>query len=117
MNEAMTNQQMIDEVVHKIYEKYPQLKEQFGEKGLRKCREDNVHHFRHLDTAFELTDVQFFVDYAHWLNGILQKHGMTVDHLCVNFEIIQQVVDNWIDADRKVFYDKAIDQAVLELRA
>lgn len=108
---------LIDNVIDELYEEYPSLKTKFGEKGIRKCREDNEHHFRYLETAYELNNSQFFVDYALWLNGILQKHGMSSEHLCVNFEIIKKVMDNDIEEERSTHYSSSINQALKELKA
>ncbi|MGM7703607.1 hypothetical protein ACSVDE_17935 [Pseudalkalibacillus sp. Hm43] len=106
---------VVDRVVEELYDRYPNLKEQFGEKGVRKCREDNEHHLRYLETSYELDNVQFFVDYALWLNGILQKHGMSAEHLRVNFEIIKQVMDNDIEEERKEHYEASLDEALKAL--
>jgi hypothetical protein len=79
-------QHIIDEVTEGIYRDYPSLLEKFGEQGRQKCREDNEHHIKHLRTASTMGDHQFFIDYAHWLNGILTSRGMKTDHLVDNFE-------------------------------
>jgi hypothetical protein len=79
-------QRIIDEVTEGIYRDYPSLLERFGEQGRQKCREDNEHHIKHLQTAITMDDHQFFIDYAHWLNGILTSRGMKTDHLVDNFE-------------------------------
>nr|WP_251025901.1 hypothetical protein [Bacillus sp. ISL-47] len=75
-----------------IYEREPSLLERFGEKGKEKCGEDNHHHMKHLQSAFELNQSAFFTDYAVWLDGILTKHGMKTQHLIDNFELIQTVL-------------------------
>ncbi|WP_261134159.1 hypothetical protein [Bacillus sp. Marseille-Q3570] len=109
-------ERMIVEVVEQIYRKYPELKERYGEQGVQKCREDNDHHFKHLETAFELKNDQFFVDYALWLNGILQNHGMTAEHLYINFELIQKVLDDELGTERKDAYENALNKAIIILK-
>lgn len=106
---------LIDQVIVQLYEKYPSLYVRFGEKGKKKCREDNEHHFAHLETAYELQNTQFFVDYARWLNGILQKHGMTSEHLYDNFKIIEEVITQDIGTDRKKHYKQSLAHALVEL--
>ncbi|CEG28825.1 hypothetical protein [Bacillus sp. B-jedd] len=88
-------EQIIDTVTAKIYEREPGLLERYGEKGKLKCKEDNLHHFNHLKTAYELNDKAVFTDYALWLNGILTKHGMSTQHLIDNFAIIEEVLHNY----------------------
>jgi hypothetical protein len=79
-------------VTDKIYELDPSLHEKYGEKGKKKCLEDNHHHFKHLHTAWELNESKFFTDYAIWLDGILTRHEMTTQHLLDNFDMIGQVL-------------------------
>lgn len=81
---------IIDEVTEGIYRDYPALLEKFGERGRQKCREDNQHHIKHLQTAENMGDSQFFIDYAHWLNGILTSRGMKTEHLVDNFYRLQK---------------------------
>lgn len=83
---------MVERVTEKIYEKDPTLIDRYGDKGRAKCIEDNHHHFKHLETAFELNNSIFFTDYAVWLNGILQKFGMSTELLMDNFDFIIEVL-------------------------
>ncbi|RZT14502.1 hypothetical protein [Fictibacillus sp. BK138] len=83
---------MVERVTEKIYENDPSLMDRYGEKGRGKCIEDNHHHFKHLETAYELDNEEFFTDYALWLDGILQKFGMTTELLMDNFSIIIDVL-------------------------
>jgi hypothetical protein len=84
---------MVERVTEKIYKNDPSLMDRYGEKGRAKCIEDNHHHFKHLETAYELDNKGFFTDYALWLDGILQKFGMTTALLMDNFSIIIDVLN------------------------
>jgi hypothetical protein len=84
---------MVERVTEKIYENDPSLMDRYGEKGRTKCIEDNHHHFKHLETAYELDNEEFFIDYALWLDGILQKFGMTTELLMDNFSLIVDVLN------------------------
>lgn len=86
--------EIIEEVTEGIYKDYPLLLEKYGEKGRQKCREDNVHHIKHLQTAASMGDEKFFIDYAHWLNGILTSRGMKTEHLIDNFVRLQKAFRN-----------------------
>lgn len=97
----MSYEKIVNRVTEKIYELEPSLLERFGEKGKEKCREDNHHHMKHLETAYELDQPAFFIDYAVWLEGILTKHGMKSQHLIDNFEIIQAVLAESKESDEK----------------
>jgi hypothetical protein len=108
---------MIDEITEGMYEAYPELLDKYGEQGKRKCREDNGHHFRHLETAYQVNNDQIFVDYAIWLNGILVRHGMQPDHLIDNFERIQKVLPGGgLPEELVAAYVRMLDQGIDVLR-
>ncbi|PPA69452.1 hypothetical protein [Jeotgalibacillus proteolyticus] len=102
-----------------IYEREPSLMERFGEKGKRKCYEDNIHHFKQLQSAYALQQAAFFTDYALWLNGILSKHGMNEQHLIDNFQIIHQVINetDTLDADTVKTYEVYLNEAIGALQS
>ncbi|MCA0173764.1 hypothetical protein [Bacillus sp. RAR_GA_16] len=81
--------EIIDRVVEGIYRDMPGLLERFGEQGRVKCREDNYHHIKHLNSARNLNSDEFFVDYALWLNNILTVRGMKTEHLIDNFKRLE----------------------------
>lgn len=81
--------EIIDRVVEGIYRDMPELLERFGEQGRVKCREDNYHHIKHLNSARNLNSDEFFVDYALWLNNILTVRGMKTEHLIDNFKRLE----------------------------
>ncbi|MDM5227115.1 hypothetical protein QUF73_12950 [Cytobacillus sp. NJ13] len=97
----MNFEKVVHRVTEAIYEREPSLLDRFGEQGKEKCREDNHHHMKHLETAYELNQSAFFTDYAVWLDGILNKHGMKTRHLIGNFEIIQAVLAEDKDSPEK----------------
>lgn len=88
----MNADEIVDQVTEKIYRLEPALLERFGEQGKAKCREDNHHHLKHLQTAYELNETKVFTDYTVWLNGILTRHGMKTKHLINNFEITRSLL-------------------------
>ncbi|WP_257535612.1 hypothetical protein [Mesobacillus foraminis] len=111
---------IIEHVTEGIYRDYPALLKRFGERGREKCREDNEHHIRHLQTSLKLGDHQFFIDYAHWLNGILTSRGMETSHLIDNFERLQeafcQVDPTSEDAPAALTYNEFLDYAIASLK-
>jgi len=109
----------IDDVVANLYREHPEWYERYGEVGRIKCREDNVHHVRHLETAFQLENMDIFTDYAVWLNGILEAHGMSVEHLMDNLcKMVETVSERTeLTAERRAFFAKALTAAVERLRS
>ncbi|MDR7074902.1 hypothetical protein [Fictibacillus barbaricus] len=105
--------EMVEKVTEKIYEKDPSLDERYGDKGRTKCIEDNHHHFKHLETAYELDNAAFFTDYALWLDGILQKFGMSTELLCDNFHFIIEVLkEEKVENPRVEVYIDYLNQAI-----
>lgn len=111
MNQSLMNT-IIEEVTEGIYRDYPILLEKYGERGRQKCKEDNEHHIKYLQTAAKMDEEKYFVDYAHWLNGILTSRGMQTEHLIDNFQRLKYAFEKSNDDEQKVFInmlDSAID--------
>lgn len=85
-----------EEIMHKatalIYERNTWLLERYGPKGKDRTNEDNLHHLNHLATARELRNSDVFKDYAVWLAGLLQSHGMKAALVIENFEILKNIL-------------------------
>ncbi|RSD25517.1 hypothetical protein [Mesobacillus subterraneus] len=107
---------IIEEVTAGIYRDYPNLLEKYGEQGRQKCKEDNVHHIKYLQTAFSMGEDQYFIDYAHWLNGILTSRGMKTDHLVDNFERLKAAFANLKEEESSTEFISMLDCAILSLQ-
>ncbi|WHY72602.1 hypothetical protein [Fictibacillus enclensis] len=107
---------IVNKVVTKMYEDYPDLQNRYGEKGKKKAIEDNYHHMKHLETAYELKNPVFFSDYASWLNGILEKFGMTADLLIYNFDEIDKILAGMPDDDRVSAYRSYLGEGIKVLK-
>lgn len=107
---------IVNTVVEKMYVDYPDLHERYGEKGKKKAIEDNHHHMKHLETAYELNNPAFFTDYAVWLNGILEKFGMTADLLIYNFDEIDKVLSTKTPDDRITAYRSYLEKGMNVLK-
>ncbi|WP_166243464.1 hypothetical protein [Paenibacillus turpanensis] len=106
----------IEDALKGMYEAFPELLERYGERGVQKCREDNRHHFRHLDTAYLLRSSNIFTDYALWLNGMLVRFGMKPDHLIDNFERLIRSIPKRFEEDRAASYVEYLHQAIAAMR-
>ncbi|KZE36399.1 hypothetical protein AV656_14750 [Bhargavaea cecembensis] len=111
----MNVDEIVNQVTEKIYELEPALLERFGDQGKAKCREDNHHHMKHLQTAYELNETKIFTDYAVWLNGILTRHGMNTKHLIDNFEIIRSLLTE-DKSEQAESYRQALSKAIETLK-
>ncbi|GAE25856.1 hypothetical protein JCM9140_1877 [Halalkalibacter wakoensis JCM 9140] len=106
---------LIDEIIDGIYTTYPELEERFGERGKIKCREDNEHHFNHLETAYLMKQSKIFTEYAIWLNNVLVSRGMKTEHLLDNFIRIKQTIKNKMDDERTPHFLSYLEDAINEL--
>ena len=106
---------VIDKAVDKLYERYPELIERFGEPGRKKCYEDNIHHFNYLESAANVGDSKVFSDYALWLNSVLVSRGMKSDHLIDNFICIMESLDE-TDVEKGETFELYLKQAIESIR-
>lgn len=106
---------IIDRVVQGIYRDMPELLERFGEQGRVKCREDNYHHIKHLNSARNLDSDDFFVDYVLWLNNILTARGMKTEHLIDNFKRLENEIGAVGSFDEKDDYLSTLKKGIAEL--
>ncbi|WP_226671701.1 hypothetical protein [Rossellomorea aquimaris] len=102
---------VIDKAVEKLYERYPELDERFGEAGRKKCYEDNIHHFNYLESAADVGEAKVFSDYALWLNSVLVSRGMKSDHLIDNFNCIMESLDE-TDVEKGKTFELYLKQAI-----
>ena len=106
---------VIDEAVGKLYDRYPELDEKYGEAGRKKCYEDNIHHFNYLESAADVGESKVFSDYALWLNSVLVSRGMKSDHLIVNFNCIKESLAE-ADIERGESFKLYLTQAIDSIR-
>ncbi|SIS43595.1 hypothetical protein [Salimicrobium flavidum] len=110
-------QYITDCVVKEFYLNYPWLEEKFGEKGRKHTREDNEHHLRHLELAYELDDEKIFKDYSIWLNDVLVSRGVGTRLIIENYDMIQRYMqDVEIDQQERSFYTHVLETSISYLK-
>jgi hypothetical protein len=114
MNRSFSTEMVIREVTERIYKEDPSLIDRYGERGVEKCREDNEHHLRQLSAAYAIKDEKMFVDYALWLDGILQRHGMNTKHLTDNFLFLSEALGKYPD-EQSACYKRYLQAAAEKL--
>lgn len=114
MNHSLINA-IIEEVTDGIYRDYPILLEKYGERGRIKCKEDNEHHIKYLQTAAAMDEEKYFVDYAHWLDGILTSRGMKTEHLIDNFERLKTAFEKMNADEHSGVFIKMLNSAINSL--
>lgn len=76
----------------------------FGERAIRRGREDNRYHIAYLVQALAVDDMGILENYARWLQSLLTARGMCSRHLAENFDRLGQAIagEHWHDGARAV---------------
>lgn len=74
------------QVTEALYTRHGSELARFGERGRRVCSQDIGHHLDCLQAVLQTEQAQAFVDYAVWLQNVLQGRGMATAHLDYTFE-------------------------------
>ncbi|MYL49053.1 hypothetical protein GLV98_06130 [Halobacillus litoralis] len=108
---------LVQLVADEIYEAYPYLWEKFGQNGRDRTEEDNFHHLDHLQAAYEMKSVDFFIDYTTWLNTVLTSRDVPTSLIIDNYERLVRLLKNMevVDEDEKQCYIKYLDESLQHL--
>lgn len=98
-----TKQLIAAETAKSIYEAYPDLWDRFGEKGFIHTEKDNHHHLDHLETAYSMEDEAIFLDYAKWLESVLQSRGVETDLIIDNFDRLVAILPGKVSEEEEAF--------------
>ncbi len=106
----------VEEIVQQIYEAYPWLTERFGDNGRMRTAEDNFHHLDHLETAFQMDDSGFFIEYTKWLEQVLTSRNVGTELIVDNFERLRTVLPGKLDNERETAYTEYLQLALSVLQ-
>ncbi len=73
-------------------DRFPALRERFGERADTRCTEDTRHHLRHLAAAVT-TDHQIFTAYVQWAVDMFAGLGIESDDLRDHLQVMADVID------------------------
>ena len=105
--------EIVEEVTADIYAAYPFLLEKYGEQGKERCKEDNIHHLKTLETAFLVDDEKIFIDYTLWLNSVLTSRGMKSELIIDNFKRLLEALDGKLEGEAQAsFYMCALNSGI-----
>ena len=110
MNQArvLDHQEIIDELVfeisRKVFLQYPELLEQYGEKGRSQTVTDLQKHFHYLQTAFRLEAPELFVDHVKWLFNVLKSRGIEINYVYTGLSIMKESLQGKLPPDKEKFY-------------
>lgn len=75
-------------VTTRLYEEFPDILEQHGERGRQKCLQDMHYNIEHLIPAVDLEDAEMFARYARWLDDMLGSRGVNTRDVKRCFELV-----------------------------
>ena len=109
---------LVDLVVEDIYNSYPELVEKFGDNGRKRTVEDNYHHIRHLETAYQMKQSSFFQEYTRWLNNVLTSRGVGTALIIDNYERLIKWMEQaeFDSAEEKEAYRTYLDEGIKNLK-
>lgn len=105
-------------VVERQYELFPESLSRYGERGKLKGVEDAEYSIKYLAEAIALGDVQLFINYILWLNGVLAGVKVPTTILVDHLTILKQELRNSLPHGYSSISDTYLDHAlhVLECR-
>ncbi len=80
--------------LRRIYETWPELGDQYGERGRSLTAEDNYWHLNFLDVAVELNYAPHFDRYADWLVSFLGPRGLGPHHVAGAFGFLADALES-----------------------
>lgn len=81
-----------DAVTSRFERERPELFAKYPETGRARCTEDNVHHIENLAAALDIDDVDSFVGYREWVDGLLEARGVPSEDLATDLRILSDVL-------------------------
>ncbi|RSL32364.1 hypothetical protein D7Z54_15825 [Salibacterium salarium] len=103
---------IVREVVEEIYTAFPELWDQHEESGYEKAIEYNFHHLEHLETTYEMDDINFFLDYADWLDNVLRRQNVETYVVIDNFERLVRLIPEHVEPEEETAYLFYLESAV-----
>ncbi|SES18894.1 hypothetical protein [Salipaludibacillus aurantiacus] len=116
MSLPFSEEAVAEALTEKFYEQDGAELEKFGDRGRKHTKEDLLHHFNYLNTAYELENEQIFVDYALWLHQVLVTRGVPEEMLLKSFAWIDEELERYEEDKRMAFYQKCLRLANDALR-
>lgn len=104
-----------EEVVATDYASRPELLERYGERGRPFYVRDTRYHLAFLAEAIAGGDPELFVDYVAWARSMLSAHGVHVEDLARNLELLKAAIERHLADDSAATATAPIDLALVQL--
>lgn len=80
------------------FDRYPELRERYGEAGLAHCTADAAYHLQYLAQALRVRNDDLFADYARWAKIMLEARHVPAADLSSNLATVADVVAEKVPA-------------------
>lgn len=105
-----------EHVISREYERRPELVERYGERGRAFYKRDNDYHVSFLAEAIANEDPALFVDYVTWARSMLTSHGVLLEDLVKNLQLLKEAIEDQLgDPDSVARICGPIDLALAQL--
>ena len=115
-NKLVAGREIIAQIVTREYFEFrPELKQKWGEVGLKRCTEDTGYHVAYLAEAIRFDFPILFVDYLGWTKILLASLRISANDLRQNLEILKAVLASRFDAEETALAAQTIDAGLAAL--
>jgi MerR family transcriptional regulator, light-induced transcriptional regulator len=99
------------QVNDEFFQRHPDWRERYGEKGVQHGFEDACFHIDFLRGAIEAGSTEEFKEYVRWTEKVLGARGITVEYLAENLRQIGDAARAKLSAAESAYVDGFIDAA------
>ena len=115
-NYLVANRHIIAEIVtREFFEFRPELKQKWGEVGMKRCTEDTAYHISYLAESIRFDFPILFIDYLGWTKLLLASLRIDANDLRQNLEILKAVLAARLSAEEVSFTNQTIDAGLKAL--
>lgn len=97
LNEAREELAQIITELH--FKNHPELLEQYGERGRKKCHQDALYHISYLEQAVRVNSNALFSNYLDWARTMLKERGIPEQDLIDNVTYIKEAIQQKLSND------------------
>ncbi len=106
---------LAEAVVSRQYERQPELRDRYGERGQAKCVQDTEYHLAYLAAAVTYSSPALFADYVAWAKAVLAAFGVGPDDVERNLDCLRDVLRERLPGELREAVTPYLDAALRAL--
>ncbi len=99
------------------YKHHPELEEQYGERGRKKCYEDALYHISYLEQSVRVSSSDLFSNYLEWARTMLKERGIPESDLIDNIAYMKYAIEQKLPDDHAQKLIEFIDIGLKSLQS